>query len=442
MIRFKEFASRLVNLPYEMIFKERMSRDVTDLLRHTSYAAIGTLFGALISSVFTILAARILGPANFGDFSLITVVGVIFGLSMALGLSPMIVYASRARDESEQTRIISTAYILMALFTVASVIIYVLLSSPLSQIIGISVTLYLFALAYALTSAFFALTLNSFRIFFKMKTYALLNAGQSIVVLVVFLVFVSSGARSWQSAGYSLFISYVAISLTSLVVLRKYISLRFDRFWSKRIVHYLRFAIPGAIAGACMGIDRILINIFGTAAEVGIYSAYFLSSITVALMLSTIVNAAFFPYASRSRDKGSILVKINKAAPYVSISLVPPFVLVERIVFFLYGHQYPFSWEIAFFFALAAVLTFFYQCYGYLMGSEGPQGAQVNTRSGIIAFVVLICLDVLLIPLTGILGATLTLIIAYLIGILYLTSHQQTLDGRLAEAPQTLSGDR
>ncbi|MGP8011617.1 MAG: hypothetical protein ACLPI9_03960 [Halobacteriota archaeon] len=97
-------------------------------------------------------------------------------------------------------------------------------------------------------------------------------------------------------------LSYVTISLISLVYLGKYITLRFDRFWSKRIVQYLQFAIPGVMAGACMGVDRILINIFGTTADVGIYSAYIRPSITIAIMLWTIFNAAFFP-VSMIRDK-------------------------------------------------------------------------------------------------------------------------------------------
>ncbi len=118
---------------------------------------------------------------------------------------------------------------------------------------------------------------------------------------------------------------------------------------------------------------------------------------------------------------------------------MPLFVLVERIAFFLYGYQYPLSWELAFFFALAATSTFFYQCYSWLIASEGPRGAQINARSSIIAFVVLISLDVVLIPLIGILGAILTLIVAYLIPVFYLISHRPTLDGILIEAPPTLS---
>jgi len=440
MMSLKEFASRLPSLPYEMIFKERMTRDATDLFKGTSHVAIGTLFGALISFVFTILAARILGPANFGDFSLISVIGTIFALSMSISINPMILYASRTRDASEQTRIISTAYVQIAVFTAASIIIYALLSSPLSQLIGIPVTLYFFAVVYAMSISFFMLTLNSFRIFSKMKAYALLNAGQSVLVLVVFLAFIYGDVRTWQSAASSLFVSYVAIGVISLVYLRKHVTLRFDRVWSKKIAHYARFAIPGTVAAACMGVDRILINIFGTTANVGIYSAYFVPSITIALMLSTIANAGFFPYASRRRDKRSILFKMNRAAPYIAIALVPAFVVVERIAFALYGSQYPFSWEIAFFFSLAATSTFLYQWYNALMGSEGARGAKLTSYSSIIALLVLVGLDVALIPLIGILGAVLTLIAAYVIAIFYLISQRQMLDGAEAATQETGAG--
>lgn len=419
---FKEFASRLVSLPYELIFKQQISRDAANLLKGTSYVAIGTLSGALLTLAFNILGARILGPENFGNLALIGTIGTILQLSMGISLIPMIKYASGARNNNEQALIISTAYIQMAFLTVASVVVYVLLSSPLSYVFGTSVTLYLFALMYAVALMFFGFTINSLRIFFKMKTYALLNVAQSAIVLIVFLSFISSDVRSWQSAAYSLIISYVVISFISLVYLRKYMTLRLDRFWSKRILRYVRFALPGTVAVAFLGVDKILINILRSTADVGIYNAYFLTSLSIASMLWGIINVAFFPYASKSNDRAAILVKINKAAPYLAVSLVPLFMLLGRIVFILYGRQYSFSWELAFFFALAATSVFFYGCYSWLMASEGTRGAKVNAFSSIIALVVLVGFDVVLIPLIGILGAAITLILTYLTATFYLAS--------------------
>ena len=164
-----------------------------------------------------------------------------------------------------------------------------------------------------------------------------------------------------------------------------------------------------------------------TTADVGIYNAYFLPSIIVAFTLWTIVNAAFFPYASKSDDKLAILRNVRKATPYLVAVLLPSFLLLEWIIFFLYGRQYPFSLEIALFFAIAATMYFFYACLSWLMASEGTRGAKVNTLSSIIAFIVLIGFDVVLIPLIGILGAAITLVFAYLIAALYLMAKWRVL---------------
>ena len=151
-----------------------------------------------------------------------------------------------------------------------------------------------------------------------MRAYALLTAAQSVVLLAAFLIFISKDMMSWESAAYSYFLSYAVIGFILVIYLRDYIKLRFERPLAKKIMHYSLLALPGALAGSFMGVDRILINKFMTTADVGIYNAYFLPSITLATLLWTIINAAFFPYASKSEDKLALLLKINKATPYLA----------------------------------------------------------------------------------------------------------------------------
>ena len=170
--------------------------------------------------------------------------------------------------------------------------------------------------------------------------------------------------------------------------LRTYLRLQFDRFWAKKIINYSLFAAPGAFAAAFLGVDRLLINAFTTTANVGIYNAYFLPSITVALMLWSIINANFFPYASKSSDREALFRKINRAVPYLAISLVPSIVFLEFVAFIFYGSRYPFSWEIAFFFAIAAVIVVVDESYASLAGSVGTSGAKVVTISSVLALAV------------------------------------------------------
>jgi O-antigen/teichoic acid export membrane protein len=403
---------------------------------------MGTLFGAALTFVFYILGARVLGPENFGNLSLITAVSAILAISMGINVTPAVKYSSGARDEAVRTAIISTSYIAIVLFTAASVIIYALAFQWLSLIFGISSELFFFSVVYAVTLTFFTLTMSPLRILFRMRTFGLFNGIQSVIALSVFLVLISNNLRSWESAAFSIYISYIAITLVLVFYLRDQIKLEFDGFWAKKLITYSAFAAPGVIASAFLGVDRILINIFLTTADVGIYAAYYLPSITIALMLWGILNAAFFPYASKSSDRLSILRNINKAVPYLAAVLLPSIFLLELLAFAFYGRQYAFSWEIAFFFALAATTSVIFQAYLWLVASEGMMGAKVTTYSTILSLLVLIGLDVVLIPLIGISGAALTLIFAYLIPTLFLFSKRRILGGGQEQWQRSASIER
>jgi len=101
----------------------------------------------------------------------------------------------------------------------------------------------------------------------------------------------------------------------------------------RRIITYVRFSISWAIAGACTGVDRTLINVFRSTAEAAIYNACFLASVSVAPIFWLIVSANFFPCASKSNDRAAIFVKRTKAVPCAAVSLVPLFALVEKNAF-------------------------------------------------------------------------------------------------------------
>lgn len=173
-----------------------------------------------------------------------------------------------------------------------------------------------FAITYATTIAFFGLNGIFQRILFRIRVVALLNVLQSAVVLAAFLNFISTNMRSWQAAMFSLYIGNVLLNVIFIVHLRQYIRLQFDRFWSWKILSYAVITLPASITAALMGVDRILINKFITTAAVGIYNAYYLPSISVSLALWGIVNIAFFPFASKSKDKLGIFRNVNKAVRY------------------------------------------------------------------------------------------------------------------------------
>ncbi|MGZ4902199.1 MAG: oligosaccharide flippase family protein [Halobacteriota archaeon] len=422
----RHFMHRMLSVPYERVFKERMSREASAFFLGTSYAAVGTVFGAALTLLFNVLGARLLGPEGYGNLNLVLTVSALLAISMGFGLSATIKYAAGEEDAVQRT-IISTSSILVSVLIVVSVGIFTVLSAPFAQLLGIPVSVYLFAAAYAVTLTLFTLTMNILRIGFRMRSYAIFNAVQSTILLATFLIFIGAGQVTWQTAAYAILLANIVVSILIAIYMRRYLSLRFDRAWARAIARYSLITLPGAIALAGIGVDRLLINALVTTAAVGIYNAYFLPSVTIAVTTWGIFNATFFPYASKRNDRHAFIASINRAAPYVFLIFVPAVVCLERVAFVFYGAQYPFSWTLTLLFALAAATYMLFQSYAWLMASVGTSGAKVSMLGNLLTLGVLIALNVVLLPYIGLFGAAFALIAAYAIPIPFLFSQRRVL---------------
>lgn len=115
-----------------------MGRGTEEFFTGTSYVAIGTLSGSLLTVIFNVLAARILGPRNFGNLGLVVTVSGIIGVPMGMCQLGALKYGSGAQDDSVRSRIISTLILQVAFITVGSIAMYLLFSAQLSNVFGIS----------------------------------------------------------------------------------------------------------------------------------------------------------------------------------------------------------------------------------------------------------------------------------------------------------------
>jgi O-antigen/teichoic acid export membrane protein len=142
-VKRKEFGYRLLSALYELIFKKNGPWGAKALCG-ASYVAAGTLFGALLTTAFYILRARILGPEGFGSLALVTSIGTILSISMGITVMPMIKSASETRDDSVRCLIISTSYVQVVGIMIASAVFYVFFSAYVSQLFGVLTVLYFF----------------------------------------------------------------------------------------------------------------------------------------------------------------------------------------------------------------------------------------------------------------------------------------------------------
>jgi O-antigen/teichoic acid export membrane protein len=150
-------------------------------------------------------------------------------------------------------------------------------------------------------------------------------------------------------------------------------------------------------------------------ADVGIYRAYSAGSISIAMALFAMFNAVFFPTASKYEKKGAIFERLNKLMPYFGGLGVPMTVLCVFILLKFYGAEYPFDLGLAILFGVAGVVAFINGCYAWLMASVGQRGIMVTTSGALICALTNVVLNILLIPLMGLVGAVISTIVSYIL---------------------------
>jgi len=411
------FVIKLINLAYERVFHEKIGDEVKSFLKNLSYVAVGTLIATLLSFAFNILGGRILGPAEYGKFTLVQSVAMFLYIPMLLGFQTAIVkYTSEKEDFQRQSKIISTTFILVFIFTIASCVLYSIFSSQLSNVFSIPYELFYLSLIFAVLFVFYTVTTSTLNGLFKMKTFAIFQSIYAAIALFAFLLFIFAGnLLSFKSTVYSIFLAYGIVSaILAVFFLRKYLRFHFDKSWANILTQYSMFAVIGGLTFVFYtNVDKIMINRYMTVADVGIYRAYYLASINVAGLFGGVFNTVFFPTASKYQDKGVIFNRINKLIPYL-IGLGIPFILVcEFIILKFYGGQYPFNLSWMILFAIAAIIVVIYGFYAWLMASVGQKGIKVVAFSEVISAAVNIGLNIIFIPLIGVSGAIIATITSY-----------------------------
>lgn len=402
------FVINLINLSYEWVFREKISDEAKTFLKNLSYVAAGTLIATILSFAFNILAGRMLGPTEYGEFTLVQSIAMFLYIPMLLGFSTaMVKYSSEKEDFERQSKIISTTYILVSIFTIASVTIYLIFSSQLSNIFSISPKLFYLSLIFAALFVFYTLTTSTLKGLFKMKTLAIFQPIYAAILLLAFLFFILNNVLSFKSMVYSTFLAYGITSAILLVFfLRKYFGLKFDRSWANTLAKYSVFAIIGSLSFVFYtNIDKILINRYMTIADVGIYRAYCLASINVAGLFWGMFNIVFFPTASKYKNKKTIFNRINKLVPYL-IGLGIPFILLcEFVILKFYGGRYPINFLLMLIFAATSILVVWDGLLAWTFDSEGLRGIKLSILGSLTVATLNVLLNIYLIPRFGLYGA-------------------------------------
>ncbi|MFA5158291.1 MAG: oligosaccharide flippase family protein [Patescibacteria group bacterium] len=366
----KEILINISEKLHRRIFGHEMSPTMRQFLGNLSWSIGGYIIGGLIIFVVNILAGRILGPAEYGKYNLITAIGSFFSVFMIFGFDATATkYISASNTEEEKKFAISnslrfssiTGLVILALVLVFSANIAGYLNT--TRIIVFLGALVGFCTMYSTLFNNFIKSLQLFK--FQSIVFILQNLIIFSFFILFFLVFKwGIGDNSHQYFASIVILAMLTIITIYLIKVRNNIGAWSQSMW-KKMIPYWRLTLAGSfIAITLSQIDKFFLSRYLGPAELGLYSAYLLSSVLIINQLITALNNVFFPMVNKSGNLKAVLKKTNQL---FLIGFVPLFIatfIISIIILKLLGTKY----ELNFIYVALVSLV---SCMQVLMGFYG-----------------------------------------------------------------------
>jgi O-antigen/teichoic acid export membrane protein len=357
------------------------------------------------------LAARVLGPENFGLFSYALAIAAMLAVIGDLGINKIITRNLATNFENASKYGSSFIIQVIALIIYGSFGFFLLGLQQGLLIASLFLILGIFTASNILGDYIWAF----FRAQEKMHYEAWVKTAQAILILIVGIVLLL-GPRPL----FGLAISYSIASIASLVVAlhlikRQNISLGKANFsvWIDLVRQSWPIALIAISAYIFNEIDSIMLGALDSFNSVGLYNAaYKIMSATLIPMF--VINQAIFPKLSYSDKKTSRrLVRQNFVGNLVLYSLLATamYWLAPELIGLLFGPEFVAGASTLFLLSLVAILTaLMFPLSNYAIATDK---LKVNLLLSLTAAGLNIFLNLTLIPIYSFQGAALATIITY-----------------------------
>lgn len=322
---------------------ETRFRLIINLVTQTGTEIVGALMGLVLTSAL----AKTLGPEIYGQYILALSLAGLFGVGVEFG-SNRILVRQIARSPENGSTVVANGLILRGL---AAVIMSILLCSVL-LILGYTPQAVALILVIWLMSCINLIT-TTIRMWFhglqRMEYDAIIRGTQAVLTTVIGLAVLSLNP-SMEAVAFSMVaVSFVTFITTYLVAVCKIEKMRVSDSTRAGALRLARMGLPILVAGLFASIsfraDSVLLSIFSTEVEVGQYGAAYNTVLSLALF-SLMLNNVFFPLLSVAYTHGTqtFQTTVRATVRYVGLLGLPMsfglFTLSEPIINLIYGAEF------------------------------------------------------------------------------------------------------
>ncbi len=390
------------------------------VLKNAFWLTSGTVISRVIRAIFIIYAARILGTEGYGVISYALSLAAFFGIFTDIGLSSLLTRES-AKNPDKISAYLSTTFYLKLVILTATVIIMIFTSpyfTKTAEAIPLIPVMALLMVFDSLRTFGFSVT----RAKNKMEWEAFLTIATDTLIAALGIFTLFAAPRPMEIA-YAYTLSIGIGFLLVFFTLRKQLKgilTAFDRDLVRPIITKAwPFAIMGLLGGFMINIDMIVIGVFRSTGELGLYAAA-QRPIQLLYIFPSLLAASVFPILSKlvHENRFEAVKKVMEKSVTAALAIALPItvggiIIARPLINLIFGAEYDGA-TLTFQLLLTTVLLVF---PGTIVGNIifAYDKQKIFIVSSGIGAVTNIVLDIILIPAYGIGGSAIATIVSQIL---------------------------
>jgi len=350
------------------IFGHPIGPEMKIFLGNLFWSFLGGVVASAVALVINILAGRLLGPQEFGKYSLALVIGEYLLIVFYLGLDTASLRAvAKSRNENEiKWNISSASYFVLTSMVVFSTL-ALTFSKTLANIFSTTPGVVFVAVFLAIATGIKLLFNGFIQGTHQFKHQFIGKIVEAVIIIISFsTIFFYLHRYTYSSYVAVIVLGAAAIIITFFLKLKKY----FRNFHKPTLLAQFSygklFLLSTALGTIFASVDKLAINRFLDVSQLGIYMAYYLVSIGLISQISQMFNNVFIPTIAKSLNK-AIFGKLERL---IYLAVVPLTVLIIAIVYvamIFFGKKYSVVPNLAISFGIFATLKLLLSTYNSII---------------------------------------------------------------------------
>lgn len=311
---WKQKIIAVIEIVHRRVFGHEISPTMKDFLKQLSWSFFGIFFNGIVLFIVNVLAGRILGPAGYGKYNLVLVVANIVAIFVLLGQDmTSIKYISSSEKEKDKKQYLSNSFYIILSSSFLLIVFSIFFYFQIAHLLNFDQKIFLLAVIFAIMMSMRTLLDSFVKSFNFFKFQSLFKIIEGIIILAVFIFFfLVLKFDDYQYYIFSLTAGYFILCLIFFLKIKQKI-VAWDKQKFSKIIEYSKITIILAIIGTIMAsMDKLFIGKTLGIEQLGIYSAYLVSSAIFVGQIILIFNNVFFPIVNQIKDKSMIIKKVDR----------------------------------------------------------------------------------------------------------------------------------